>query len=46
VLGKAKKITHHHSDIFIVDTIVVDGRLQEVRVLLEPRRELKMCLVI
>jgi hypothetical protein len=45
VLGKAREITHHNSDIFIVNAIVVDRRLQEVRVLLEPRRELIMCLI-
>lgn len=28
--------TCHDREAFIVDTVVVDGRLQEVRVLLEP----------
>jgi len=46
IAGVARKLTHHDSDILIVNAVIVDRRLQEVRVFLEPGGESVICFSI
>lgn len=37
-MGEGKVGSNHNSEVFVIDTIVIDGRLEKMRVLFQPER--------